>query len=39
MRFDKIGHLHVTVYANAQLAAQEIELLRSQRIEVFANGV
>jgi hypothetical protein len=34
-----IGHLHVAVYSNAQLAAQEVELFRRKRTEMFANGV
>src|SRR5712671_2415573 len=34
-----IGDFHVAVYSYAQLAAQDIELLRSQRAEMFRNGV
>jgi hypothetical protein len=34
-----IGDFHVAVYADAQFAAQDIDLLRLQRPEVLRNGV
>ena len=34
-----IGDFHVAVYSDAQFAAQDIELLRLQRAEMFRNGV
>ena len=34
-----IGDFHVAVHSDAQFTAQDIDLLRLQRAEVFRNGV